>query len=148
MKRIVLPNQPFFQWTEQMLQEGQNVELTVKGQSMRPFLRDGEMVTIVPVSDDSNLKKGTIILAKTEKDTVMMHRIFRMEGNRILMKGDGNILQTEWVQRGDVLGIAENVCRQGRDVSLYTPFRRLGAWCWRNQLLRRIGLKFYDWFHR
>ena len=76
MKRIVLPNQPFFQWTEQMLQEGQNVELAVKGQSMRPFLRDGEMVTIVPVSDDSNLKKGTIILAKTEKDTVMMHRIF------------------------------------------------------------------------
>ena len=67
MKRIVLPNQPFFQWAEQMLQEGQNVELTVKGQSMRPFLRDGEMVTIVPVSDDSNLKKGTIILAKTEK---------------------------------------------------------------------------------
>lgn len=148
MKRIVLPNQQFFQWAEQMLQEGQNVELAVKGQSMRPFLRDGETVTIVPVTDDTSLKEGMIILARTEKGIVIMHRIFRMEGDRILMKGDGNILQTEWVKRGDVLGMAESVCRQGRAVSLYTPLKCFAAWCWRNRLLRRIGLKFYDWFHR
>ena len=113
MKRIVLPNQEFFQCVEQMLQQGKEVEIAVKGQSMRPFLKHGEKVIVAPLTHHTLLKRGMIILARTADGTVMMHRIFRISGEQIVMKGDGNLYQTEPIQRNDILGIVtiRNECR-------------------------------------
>ena len=146
MKRIVLPNQEFFQCVEQMLQQGKEVEIAVKGQSMRPFLKHGEKVIVAPLLHHTLLKRGMIILARTADGTVMMHRIFRISGEQIVMKGDGNLYQTEPIQRNDILGIATSVVRNGKQTSLYTIPRQWAAWCWRNMLVRRIGLKIYDRF--
>ena len=141
MKRIVLPNQEFFQCVEQMLQQGKEVEIAVKGQSMRPFLKHGEKVIVAPLTHHTLLKRGMIILARTADGTVMMHRIFRISGEQIVMKGDGNLYQTEYIKTNHILGIVSSVYRKGREVSLYTCPQRWTAWCWRNLLIRRIGLK-------
>lgn len=143
MKRLILPNQAFFELAEQMLRQGKKVEITVKGQSMRPFLLNGEKVTVVPVSDSNKLRKGIIILAKTLQGTTFMHRIHEMQDNLILMKGDGNIDQTELVMQTNVLGIVSSIHRNDREISPYTLPRRIGTWIWRNRLIRRIGLRLY-----
>lgn len=143
MKRLILPNQAFFELAEQMLRQGKKVEITVKGQSMRPFLLNGEKVTVVPVSSPGELQKGTIILAKTLHGVTLLHRIHEVEDNLILMKGDGNIDQTEPVLPTDVLGIVSSIHRNGREISPYTLPRRIGAKIWRNRLIRRIGLRLY-----
>ena len=148
MKRIVLPNQEFFQCVEQMLQQGKEVEIAVKGQSMRPFLKHGEKVIVAPLTHHTLLKRGMIILARTADGTVMMHRIFRISGEQIVMKGDGNLYQTEPIQRNDILGIVTSLNRKGRKVSLYTCPKRWMAQCWQIYLVRRIGLKLYDWLRQ
>lgn len=145
MKRLLIPNEVFFEWAEQMLRQGQEIELSVKGQSMRPFLWDGEKVTVVPVQPQQTWQKGMIILAKV-KGQVMMHRIFRLENGTILMKGDGNLLQTEQIHPCDVMGIAKWVHRNGKQLSLDSFSQRTASWFWRNGLIRRMGLRlFYLW---
>lgn len=143
MKRLILPNQTFFQLAEQMLRQGHQVKIMAKGQSMRPFLLNGEEVTVVPVPDPNRLRKGIIILAKTTDGTTILHRIHEMGDGFILMKGDGNIDQTETVLPADVLGIVSSIHRNGREISPYTLPRQIGAWIWRNRLIRRIGLRLY-----
>lgn len=145
MKRLILSNQEFFDMAEQLLLQGQEVEISVKGQSMRPFLLDGEKVTVAPVSDCDELRVGTIILAKTNNGKIMMHRIHQRKADDILMKGDGNIVQTEAITVMDVLGIVSSINRNGKKLSPYTFPRRIGVWFWRNRWIRRIGLKIFHW---
>lgn len=146
MKQLILPNQTFFELAERMLRQGKEVKMRVKGQSMRPFLLNGEEVTIVPVSDSNELREGIIILAKTGNGTTVLHRIHEVHHCFIIMKGDGNINQTEPVLPTDVLGIVSSIHRHGKEISPYTLPRRMGVWLWRNRLIRRVGLRLYRCF--
>ena len=52
MEKVQIPNSQFFALAKQLLQEGKKIEITVKGNSMRPFLSDGETVVVTPVAVD------------------------------------------------------------------------------------------------
>lgn len=140
MKSIQLSNNEFFALTKEMLREGKSVDIRVKGNSMRPFLFDGEVVTIAPLFPQSELTEGLIVLADTDFGKVMMHRIQRISGERIIMQGDGNLYQWEEIRREQIFGIARTFRKGKQDLSLYTPARRMAARMWNYYPIRRIGL--------
>lgn len=142
MEKKEIPNSQFFAIAHQMLKAGRTIEIKVKGSSMYPFLREGETVVVSPVSSSTPLKKYDIILAETPTGHVMMHRIRKINADGILMKGDGNLHQTELVKFHDVMGKSTHVKRSGIDQSLYSPLQLFLAWLWQATLVRRVGLMF------
>lgn len=102
----------------QMISEGKTVTITLKGNSMNPFivhLRD--QMTLGPWKDEE-IRKGTVALVKDIYGNYLIHRIIKREGNKVTLLGDGNVAQTETATLDNVIGIMQSLTRKGRT---YTP---------------------------
>lgn len=113
MQTIKIPNEIIIPQFKQLLDEGHTVRFRVRGFSMRPFLEDQrDVVTLTPLSKDPEV--GDAILAEVAPQTYVLHRIVRIEGDKITLQGDGNIKYTESCRRRDVIGIVTEFYRKGR----------------------------------
>ena len=141
----VISNDIFFAQVEALLNEGQSVVIRVKGYSMRPFMRsDRTQVRIAPISDSEreNLRVGDIVLFRY-RGRHILHRISRIEGNKITLAGDGNYRLWEHCSHEDIVGIVTDVISyRGRSTSCSSRRWRLASALWLSlpQLLRRIIL--------
>lgn len=105
-----IPNVLLFKEVRQILSEGGSVELGVKGESMRPFLRSNKDVVVLSPFRPEELKPGTIILfAYYNKH--LLHRIVEAGNKYLLIQGDGCMKNYEKVQHSDVIGIVRTVIR-------------------------------------
>lgn len=77
-----------------LLRDGQrNVPVPVKGVSMRPFLRDQDMVYLIPLREP--VRPGDIVLFQRPGGQYILHRVHRcLYDGSFLMLGDSQ-LQTE-----------------------------------------------------
>lgn len=91
-----------------MLREGREVEFRPKGSSMLPFIR-GDVDSVVLVRKDS-VEAGDIVLARVGTRYIL-HRVIRVEGEKITMMGDGNVRGTESCTAADVLGTVVQIVR-------------------------------------
>ena len=101
-----------------MISEGKTVTITLKGNSMNPFivhLRD--QMTLGPWKDE-DIRKGTVALVRDIYGNHLIHRIIKREGNKVTLLGDGNIGITETATLDNVIGIMYALTRKGRT---YTP---------------------------
>lgn len=101
-----------------LISEGKTVTITVKGNSMNPFmvhLRD--QMTLGPWKED-DIRKGTVALVRDIHGNHLIHRIIDVYPDRVILLGDGNILQTETATRENIIGIMHAITRKGRT---YTP---------------------------
>ena len=92
---ILLPNQLFFAEVEAMLAEGREVQIRMKGHSMRPLLRsERDQVVLTPCADPARLQPGDVVLFRCCGRHIL-HRIVRRDGERLTLAGDGNYRITE-----------------------------------------------------
>ena len=113
-----------------LVSEGKTVTLTVKGNSMNPFivhLRD--RMTIGPWKDE-DIRKGTVALVKDTRGSYVIHRIIKRDKDRVVLLGDGNIGFTETATLDNVIGIMHNIDRKGRIWTPQSTLRRLYSWFW------------------
>ena len=127
-----------------LISEGKTVSLTVKGNSMNPFmvhLRD--QMTLGPWTD-MDIKKGTVALVKDINGNYLIHRIIHRDEKTVTLLGDGNIAMTETATFENIIGIMYSITRKGKVWTsdnfiwkaysalwmLLTPLRRwpLGLW--------------------
>ena len=74
---ILLPNQLFFAEVEAMLAEGREVQIRMKGHSMRPLLRsERDRVVLAPCTDPARLQPGDVVLFRCCGRHIL-HRIVR-----------------------------------------------------------------------
>ena len=93
---------------EDILESGLSLRVRVTGQSMTPFLRGGEILTIKKEPHDA-LRKGDLIFFKNSHGTPLLHRIIQKRESpdqKIIFrtKGDALIALDEPVQSRQVLG--------------------------------------------
>lgn len=84
-----------------MLDEGHTVTLRLKGYSMRPFLEDGRDKALLIKPKD--IRTGDPVLAEINPGHYVLHRIISINGDRITLRGDGN-LNTEECLIKDIKG--------------------------------------------
>ena len=72
-----------------MLNEGHSVTLILRGFSMRPFLENGRDKALLIKAND--IKVGDAVLAEISPKHFVLHRIIKIEGNLITLRGDGNL---------------------------------------------------------
>lgn len=140
MKQI--SNKLFFEQVEALIAEGQEAELRLRGNSMRPLLRDGRDTVIIAPTTDHELQPREVVLFRYQGRHIL-HRIRRRSGNNLLLAGDGNYRLTEQCTTADVVGRMVRIRRRsGRVIACNTWHWRLPSACWLllPALLRRILL--------
>ena len=123
--------------------EGVEVIFPVNGRSMRPFIEGGRdsVVLVRP----TNVKPMDVVLAKTEDNRYVVHRVLEIAGDRVTLMGDGNLQGREHAECKQIYAKVTHVVHpNGYKRSLYTPFIQFVQKMWVSLLpLRRYLLKLY-----
>lgn len=90
-----------------LLNGQKEVRFTPSGVSMRPFIEgDKDSVILAPVNRLP--QRGDIILAYVTaangNKTYVLHRLIRIEGETLVLQGDGNLTGEETCTREDIIG--------------------------------------------
>ena len=95
-----------------LLAEGKEVRFTPSGVSMRPYIEgDRDSVILAPLKREP--RKGDILLAEVETlcghKTYVLHRLIRIEGEELVLQGDGNLAGEERCKAADVIGLVVRI---------------------------------------
>ena len=143
-KRIILPNAIMLGEASRMLQEGKSVTIMTKGSSMSPFIR-GERDSVELVKRDS-VEVGDIVLCHLGNGHYVLHRVHAMKGDKIQLKGDGNLDSTESCTVQDVCGtVVAILLGDRRRFNCDSPsFKRMSRrWVNAPRIVRRYFLGIY-----
>ncbi len=129
MDKRILSNEVFLEEVGSLLDEGREVSFTPLGSSMLPYIRGGR--DSVRLQKKDSLEVGDIVLVRLQGRYVL-HRIIALEGEKVTLMGDGNIVGTESCRRSDVMGTVvaiqkgkrEIIPGKGRFWRAIKPFRR------------------------
>lgn len=121
MRRI--PNEQFFLWVENEIAEGRSVRFRLKGNSMYPLLRNGLDDVILYPCKNEELQPMDVILFRY-KGKHLLHRIIKIDGNRLTMQGDGSIVTKEECLYSDVIGKIKAIVRPSGKIIF------LNSWQW------------------
>ena len=117
------------------LKEGKVVAIVPQGISMLPFLVGGE--DQVYLLKKEKVEIGDIVLVDYRGKHIL-HRVYAMDGGKVVLMGDGNLEGVEEVTEEDILGTVVEIVHKGRRCK---PSK---ACLWRHSLpLRRYLLKLY-----
>lgn len=143
MKKLVLPNEIFFNEVERLLSQGTSVTIMTKGNSMLPFIiGERDSVILKPYGEP---RVGDIALAHLENGTYVLHRIISIsETGIVTLMGDGNISGTEHCHVNRLCGKTVTVIRNGRKHNPDSRTWVIMSSVWRSLLpVRRYLLAIY-----
>lgn len=144
-EKVIIPNDLFFDDVISMLSEGHTVTLRAKGNSMFPFIVSGRDCVVLQKA--THVQAGDIVLARLSGERYVLHRIYYMDKNKVVLMGDGNVRGRERCQREDICGIVLKIIRGGRLISCSSAQAQRNFRLWRKLLpVRRYILAvWYLW---
>jgi hypothetical protein len=125
----------------------ERVTLPVNGHSMLPFVVGWRDCVILQKA--AHPRVGDVVVALVEGRRYVLHRIIRIDGERVTLMGDGNLNVTETCMLSDVKALATHVVDvKGRTHDLYNRWRRraVRVW-WYVRPVRRYLLAIYRRTH-
>ena len=129
---------------EDILESGLSLRVRVTGQSMMPFLRGGEILTIKKEPHDA-LRKGDLIFFKNRQGVPLLHRIIQKKGSpdgkfTFLTKGDALIALDKPVPYHRILGKVSRIEKTNLVPGLKYINMESGKWRAINSIAARISL--------
>jgi len=121
-----------------LVREGVSVTLPVNGNSMLPFIIGGKESVILQKPEQ--LIVGDVVLAWADGYRYVVHRIIRIDGDRVTLMGDGNLVGTEHCRVDDVKArVTHVVDAKGRQHDFYHTWRRAAkVWFWLRPIRRYL----------
>lgn len=127
-----------------VLEKGACFRFSAPGGSMTPFILDGDIITIAPVSIKRYGIGSVVAFVRPSLEKLMVHRIVAVAQDQVLIKGDnGNDCPDGWVKKVHILGSVVQIERDGRCVRFGLGVERfMIAWLSNNNWLLplRCGL--------
>jgi len=125
---ILLNNSDLLNLSRNLLGKGTSIRFQAKGFSMRPFIQDGDFITVSPV-ENSSVRIGDVVFYSTAENNTIVHRIikkYKKNGRMTLViKGDASFGSPEKVDMQNVLGKVVAIERNGRGEKLDTKLHRI-----------------------
>ena len=102
-----------------VLERGKSFRFQAKGWSMSPFILDGDLISVVPISN-SKLKTGDIVAyINPGSSKLVVHRIVSDQQNAYLIRGDNQDDQdSDIILPENILGRVMRIERAGRNIRL------------------------------
>ena len=138
MKQIAVPNTELLPEVRRLIDEGRQVVILARGNSMLPFIRDGLDSVKLEGVKGKELRIGDILLCEISPGRYVLHRLIRVEGESLVLMGDGNLRGTERCRTADVIARAVEIIRpNGATVCCDSPRERRRARLWYSMLPMR-----------
>jgi len=133
---LQLSGQALVELIRAVLDKGVAFRFWAKGFSMTPFIKDGDVITMSPLSDALPRLGDVVVFIHPEMERLVVHRMVGQNGNYFLVRGDNTSSVTnDLIPKENILGCTTRVEREGNEVFLgLGPERLLIA------LLTRTGL--------
>ncbi len=129
-KTLIINKAVMMEEIRQLVAEGISTTITVKGNSMNPFIVDGrDRITLGPFKDNE-LRRGCVALVRDIRGEYLVHRVIARDGDLVTLLGDGNVRGTEKAHVSDVIALMRSVERKGRTVSVEGFVWRSYSWLW------------------
>jgi len=123
-----------------LVREGVNVTLPVNGNSMLPFIIGGKESVILH-SPGGIVDVGDVVLAWVDGNRYVVHRIIKLDYDRVTLMGDGNVAVTEHCRLNDIKArVTHVVDAKDRTHYLYNRWRKSAAkvWYWLRPIRRYL----------
>lgn len=138
---ISLQNDVFFEAVKVEIAIGKQVRFKTKGHSMMPFIRGDKDDIVLKQVNKSSFRKGAILLVQLSEKRYVVHRVFQIKGNMLILRGDGNLKQTEQCTLNDVIAEIVTVIRNRTIIKKGSFKWNVNRYLWpSNHFLRRIFL--------
>ncbi len=158
------PQQLFIDMSTELLRQGKNVRFRAPGLSMHPTIKEGETITVVPVTL-GNIKRGDILLYLAGMK-VIAHRVVKIKREKsdstshtsthskelrphliFTLRGDASAICDDPVKAQQILGKVVSVERHGHNIDLYSRKARVLhiAYTWASRLKRSILCLLRKW---
>ena len=88
------------------LQSGQKTQMRPKGYSMSGIIESGDLVTLNPITDETEINKGDVVLCKV-KGTVYLHLVKKVavSGDDVsYLIGNNRGRENGWIKRNKIFG--------------------------------------------
>jgi signal peptidase I len=85
------------------LANGETVEFRPRGSSMKPLVNSGDLVVVEPITDETELEKGDIVLCKVNGKQ-FLHLISAIQGERFQISNNRGYVNG-WVSRKAIFGV-------------------------------------------
>ena len=122
-----------------VLAKGAVCRFQAKGHSMSPFIKDGDVVTISPMSNASPGFGDVIAFIHPRTEKLVIHRVVWKSRDACLLKGESALEPDGLVKKENILGLVTKVERKGTRIFLgLGPERFLIALLTRKNLLLPI----------
>ena len=119
-----------------VLGKGAPFRFRVRGFSMSPFIKDGDVVTLSPLSVRSQRVGNVVAFLYPGSGKLAIHRVVEKKGDSSLIMGDSNPGPDGLIPEKNILGVVRKVERDGRRVYLgLGPERLVIAYLNRRRLL-------------
>ncbi|MCJ7580784.1 MAG: S24/S26 family peptidase [Candidatus Aminicenantes bacterium] len=113
----------------EQLGQGNSIRMIIKGQSMFPFLRKGDAVTVKPIALKETRIGDIIACRRGHADSSLtVHRLLKKKKEFIVTKGDANRHGDPPIFAGQIWGKVIKIERDGKIKNLETNFHRLFAY--------------------
>ena len=129
----------FIEEALRLVQKGVTVTFPVTGQSMLPFIIGGKESVILHAP--GLIDVGDVVLAWVDGNRYVVHRIIKLDYDRVTLMGDGNVAVTEHCRLNDIKArVTHVVDAKDRTHYLYNRWRMLGAkvWYWLRPIRRYL----------
>ena len=120
-----------------VLGKGASFRFQVKGFSMSPFIKDGDLVMVSPLLGSSLRLGDVVVFIQPGVRRLAIHRVIRKKGSSCFIKGDNTYQIDGLIPKTNILGYVTRVERNGKRVYLGLGLERLFI-----ALLTRRGLLF------
>ena len=115
---------------EEVLEKEGELFFTNVGYSMYPLIRQRE--DILHIVKTTDIKKGDIILYKSEVDHYVLHRILKIKKDKILCAGDYNYFKDRPITFEQVLGKLISIKKKdGKEIDL-SKDKKVRKWWYTN----------------
>jgi len=122
-----------------IFERGASIRMTVFGNSMFPFIRNGDLITISP-NDEMLPEVGDMVaFEQARNQKLIIHRLIRKEEKKFVMKGDNCQDEDEAVPISHLLGIVTQVERKNRVRNFgISQFKICATWLSQMNILHKV----------
>ena len=119
---------------EQLLAQGNNIQIKPQGYSMYPVLVPGRDEAVIEPIADAKLKRGDVVLyrrvAEDSGRILVLHRIWKVKSEGIYLVGDNQKEIEGPLMRSQMKGIMAGMYRKGKYISVQNPWYRILTYGW------------------
>ena len=113
--------------------------MTVFGNSMSPFIRNGDLLTLSPIEDRKPEVGDIVAYEQARNQKLIIHRLIRKEKNWFVMKGDNCQDEDEGVPDSHLLGIVTRVERKNRVRNFgINQFKMMAKWLSQKNIIIKV----------